>query len=391
MRFGIYVHIPYCLQKCHYCDFITFDMNHKLSPKEYVTLICAEIHARSSSIAHRQLNSLYFGGGTPSVLHPDQILTIRDAIANEGFVFADDCEITIEINPGTVTSEKLDLYLAAGVNRFSVGVQTFNANHLRQTGRLHSVADSRELLTLLSEKNLNFSFDLLFGLPHQGLNDVEKDLRELLSFRPPHVSLYNLTVPKTHMMNEFRVSDDEQAQMFSLIDSHLTSAGIHRYEISNFSRAGFESKHNDLYWSDQPYWGLGVGAHSYLPDAKPFGARFWNPATAASWASQVESLTGTPYFESLPETQLESLKAHESLTDFCHTSLRKLSGLNLTNLKRKYGPKTCTLVEERLLLMVKNGLLKNAENTFFLDPSAYARANMVFLELTFLSEDLAAK
>jgi oxygen-independent coproporphyrinogen-3 oxidase len=287
MAFGIYVHIPYCLQKCHYCDFVTLDMNHSVTPAQYTSLLINEVQSRSATILEprQQLTSLYFGGGTPSVLSAEAILSIRQEIANNGFEFTPSTEITIEINPGTVTKSKLDQYLAAGVNRFSVGVQTFHSKHLTRTGRLHSIDDSRELLAMLKAASLNYSFDLLFGLPEQTLDDLSADLRELVSFSPPHVSLYNLTVPKDHAMNKNRASDDVQADMFEVIETALLKAGLIRYEISNFAKPGFESRHNFLYWEDQPYWGIGIGAHSYLPTLGPFGSRFWNPASVKTWSN----------------------------------------------------------------------------------------------------------
>ncbi len=393
MAFGVYVHIPYCLQKCHYCDFITLDMDHAVSPAQYTSLLIEEIRNRSSAIKERRLSSLYFGGGTPSVLGVDAILAIRQEIANNGFEFENDAEVTVEINPGTVTKHKLDQYLAAGVNRFSVGVQTFHSEQLKRTGRLHSVEDSRSLLAMLRDAKVNYSFDLLFGLPNQSPADLERDLTELNQYNPPHVSLYNLTVPKQHEMNKNRAPDDVQADMFDQIESALAANGLKRYEISNFARPGFESKHNYLYWTDQGYWGVGIGAHSYLPAVGDFGTRFWNPASVDVWAKQLYATSGASapdvaFYKVIPQRQVEPLKLHESLTDYCHTALRKTEGLSVELLTKKYGPATANLTLQRLLKLCSGGALLKTTTGFSMTPTERPRANAIFLELTFLAEEL---
>jgi oxygen-independent coproporphyrinogen-3 oxidase len=393
MAFGAYVHIPYCLQKCHYCDFVTLDMNDSTGPAIYVAHIIKEIQLRSSSISARRLSSIYFGGGTPSVLDVDDILSILKEFANQGFIFESDIEITVEINPGTVTAQKLNEYLVAEVNRFSVGVQTFNEAYLKQTGRLHSVQESRDLLRLLRDQRVNYSFDLLFGLPHQNREDLAADLEELVSFDPPHVSLYNLTIPKQHFMNQNRASDEIQADMFGDIETALNSHGLLRYEISNFAKPGFESRHNSLYWTDQGYWGLGIGAHSYLPQESAFGVRFWNPASIATWQRQLsspldDSSQSRPFFLNLPERQVEFLKLNELLTDYCHTSLRMTRGLLTNDLNKKFDAKTASRVTERLDRLERRGLLARTSEGYAIAPEARPQANTIFLELTFTPEEI---
>lgn len=392
MAFGVYVHIPYCLQKCHYCDFITLDMDHAVTPTQYISRLVEEVRFRSAAVKERRLSSLYFGGGTPSVLSVEAILAIRQEIANQGFEFNVDAEVTVEINPGTVTKHKLDQYLAAGVNRFSVGVQTFHNAHLKRTGRLHSVDESRSLLRLLRDAKVNYSFDLLFGLPNQTPAELEADLSELVSFSPPHVSLYNLTVPIGHEMNQNRASDEIQADMFDQIETALVACGLGRYEISNFAKPGYESKHNFLYWTDQPYWGLGVGAHSYFSSIGDYGIRFWNPAHVGVWGEQVSRFVSSilgdePFYELLPDKQVERLALHESLTDYCHTSLRKTQGLSLTHLNHKYKSQYAEVAIARLEKLATKCLLIKTAAGFSMPPSERPRANAIFLELTFLSDD----
>lgn len=401
MSFGLYFHIPYCLQKCHYCDFTTFDLNHQITPPEYTRLLIMELRSRSKFVSKKDVSSIYFGGGTPSLLPAEDILTLRHEIANVGFNIHPEAEITIEINPGTISSRQLDLYLAAGVNRFSVGVQTFNDQILKLCGREHSADDSRSTLRFLINNKLNYSFDLLFGLPHQSLSSLKNDLDELLTFSPPHVSLYNLTVPKKHFMNLHRPDDEIQAEMFQIIEGELSRADLFRYELSNFARPGFESRHNQIYWSDQSYWGLGVSAHSYWPDVSPFGVRFWNPHSSKHYVDQVTSFSQqmAPIAKSpptpsqvpfLPPRQIESLALHEALTDFCHTHLRMMRGLSVKALEQKFGPEIARLALGRLDALVQTDFLIKKNFFFSLSKKGLALANRVFLDLTFLPNDIGA-
>jgi oxygen-independent coproporphyrinogen III oxidase len=380
MAFGLYIHVPYCLQKCHYCDFTTFNLDHEISMSQYTQLVISELRSRAKNITNKNLSSIYFGGGTPSLLPAADILAIRNEIANVGFNISQDVEITIEINPGTIDQQKLDLYLGTGINRFSVGVQTFNDEYLKKCGREHNAQASRDTLSLLTKNNQHYSFDLLFGLPNQTIDDLKKDLEELLLYSPKHVSLYNLTVPTHHHMNAFRASDIEQVQMFEVIDAALSRAGIIRYEISNFAVPGFESRHNQLYWTDAGYWGVGVSAHSYLPELGEFGSRFWNSSSYKEYISQI--------YDSLPEKQIENLKKHESLTDYCHTQLRMMRGLIYTQLIDKFGLTVQHLVTKRAEKLLERGMLLPTPEGFRLSPSALPLANSIFLEFTFLEGDI---
>ena len=389
MAIGLYIHIPYCLQKCHYCDFATLPVNHSLDMSRYYDLLLLEIKSRHEFIDVREVSSIYFGGGTPSLFPPERILALRNELLGLGFKIVPNAEITIEINPGTIHRQALDLYLAAGVNRYSVGVQTFNDSYLKKIGREHSADSSRKTLQFLKDHSLNYSFDLMFGLPDQKMSDLKKDLNELGQYTPPHVSLYNLTIPKKNPLNTGRASDDVQAEMFKEIELSLSEFGLYRYELSNFCLMGSESKHNQIYWSDLPYWGIGLSAHSYLPKHGPWGTRFWNPSSAQKYEEQVLALQSHKNFlQALPSNQLESLEEHQSLTDFCHTHLRMQRGLSLPKLTHKFGPAVSDLVQNKLERLVRANSLVSNENNYRIAPSAWSTANKVFLELTFLKKDL---
>jgi oxygen-independent coproporphyrinogen-3 oxidase len=406
--FGLYVHIPYCLQICTYCDFVKFESKDLPPTAEYVSLLHQELETRSNMFERRALSSVYFGGGTPSLFAPNEILSVLQGIAKQGFILSSDAEVTLEINPGTISRETLKEFLNIGINRFSVGAQTFDEDLLKFTGRKHSVQETEESLELLANAGVNYSFDLLFGLPTQTLEGVRNDVRRALEFSPSHLSAYNLTVPAKHPLNKGRASDDVQAAMFETIEADLLEAGIFRYEVSNFARPGRESRHNSLYWSDAPYWGIGIGSHSYLPkealtqterERAPWGVRFWNPSTIAAYRKELsrfaQSETVEPFWQTLPPhapERVEFLAAHESLTDFCHTSLRCQRGLSKQALEEKYGQRVATLVGDRLnspeLAAFVSAPKPDSEAArWVLTKQGQAMADRVFHAVTFLKED----
>jgi oxygen-independent coproporphyrinogen-3 oxidase len=412
MAFGIYVHIPYCLQICSYCDFTKYEIGKILPPEDYVSLVIKEIQQRADDVPEKIYDTIYFGGGTPSLLKPQLILSILDALAKAGFQPRHGTasnervpEITIEIDPATVNEARLDSYLEMGINRFSVGAQSFNDRILKLAGRKHTAQDTVELLSLLSRSNVNYSFDLLFALPKQTLAELEADISTALHFSPQHLSAYYLTVPEGHKLSVDRGPEDDQIEMFDRIETGLKRGGLERYEISNFAKPGFESKHNLLYWQDQPYWGLGLSSHSYFPRGSahgtktPWGLRFWNVRALKVYGEHLEKPLQAPWrFETgLGNEQFEMLEKHQSLTDYCHTSLRIHAGLDMNALRLKFGEKTALLVESRLLDLRQppTPLVRSFASTsgsgkkaFGLTHEGQNVSNLVFAKLTFLKEEI---
>ncbi len=398
-RLGIYVHIPYCLQICTYCDFVKFESKDLPPPQDYISLLALELSTRAEAFQPdtTTVHSIYFGGGTPSLFSPQEILTVLDEIEKNGFKFRDrlgKLEITLEINPGTIGHDSLERFIEMGVNRFSVGAQTFDESLLAKTGRKHTVQETVESLELLAKRGVNYSFDLLFGMPDQTLDGVRRDVRRALDFQPSHLSAYNLTVPSRHPLNRGRASDDVQAEMFEAIEFELKPGGLFRYEVSNFAKPGKESQHNLLYWSDQPYWGLGIGSHSYRPskDSPNWGSRFWNPATVRAYQKELQAASGAKFWLDMPKERSEQLAINELLTDFTHTSLRRLHGLTSDMLKNKFGPAHHLTIEnqiaQRLEPLVAQGLVhfenKNNVKVWRLSKAGLPLADRVFETLTFL-------
>ena len=373
MAFGVYVHIPYCIQRCHYCDFTTFEQSQIMPPEDYISLVRQEIRQRAQGIPQKVIRSIYFGGGTPSLISPHLILSIPHELARHGFTLRKDCEITIEINPATINKKKLKTYLEGGLNRFSVGAQSFSDQRLKSCGRKHSANDTRQTLELLKENVKNFSLDLLFGLPHQSLEELKTDLKELHQIQPPHVSPYLLTVPKAHPMSKARPTEGEQIKMFHLIENSLAELGLFKYELSNFSKKHFESVHNHIYWSDESYWGLGLSAHSYIREHK---TRFWNPKTWPEYTQYINSPWETP-----DKKYSETLSPNEYGFDFTHTALRLSQGIDKKKFYQRLGIDVARYLSHKLSQLESRGWVVSDPSTWKLTPEGQLMSNQVFAEL----------
>ena len=289
----------------------------------------------------------------------------------------------------------LSILKSGGINRISLGVQSCNDKFLTQIGRIHRSIDIQKTIDALHKHHLSFSMDLLFGLPNQTLKDLEDDLEKFLQYSPHHISAYLLEVPTHNKLFCRQPCEGIQAEMFEFIEETLISNSFQCYEISNYARKQHESQHNLLYWNDCSYLGLGLGAHSYLkfPDIVfKWGMRFWNPRVMSRYKTWVESLNfKTNFYETRQNREKEELKIYQSLTDFCHTQLRKTKGLNYQSLLDKYGKKIAQIVLSRCKLLQQRGLLAicNLEHDLILVLSKKGKvlSNLVFQELTFLKED----
>ena len=390
--FGIYIHIPYCIQRCLYCDFATYEQTQIFPPQEYIQLLLEEMRQKSNYFKAQDVDTIYFGGGTPSLVPPELLKKVMEGLASFGFRPKPTAEITIEINPATISVEKMQAYKELGINRYSVGAQTFNDSLLKKLGREHTAQQTRETLSLLKAQTSNFNFDILFALPNQSLADLRSDLAEAVSKGAQHISPYCLTIPKGHILSAGRAPDEEQIEMFTEIRDHLTSKGFHRYEISNYALPGHESKHNLLYWTDQEYWSLGLSAHSY--STPNWGTRFWNLSSINDYKKQVLDHKGLVFesiAESLPSGQFEILEIHQSLTDFLHTSLRLAQGLSQEKLVQKFSKVIWDKVLPRLEKLEKRLMLSQVNGAWCLTEAGVVISNLVFEEMTFLREDLSGK
>ena len=395
-RFGLYIHIPFCIQLCPYCSFAKYKVGTTLSKKDYINLLKKEIHYIAYHFNQKKPTSIYFGGGTPSVLKAKEILSIILELEKTGFDLSQVKEITIEVDPKTIDNfEELLTLKEGGINRISLGVQTCNDTFLNQIGRIHRSIDIQKIIHALHKYELPFSMDLLFGLPNQTLSDLENDLKKFLRYSPQHISTYLLEVSTHNKLFSKQPCENIQAKMFEFIEEILTLNHFNRYEISNYAKSNYESQHNLLYWNDCSYIGLGLGAHSYLkfPDVMfKWGMRFWNPKIMSQYQAWVESLdTNISFYKIKRETEKEELKISQSLTDFCHTQLRKTKGLSYQNLLDKYNKQIGQIILKKCKLLEQRGLLSihifNDDLTLTLSKKGRLLSNLVFQQLTFLEEE----
>ena len=288
-RAGIYIHIPFCRSRCSYCDFATGAYEGALA-ESYVRALVREIEAFEGASPREAADTVYFGGGTPSLLTPAQVSRVLDAVRRR-FDVDERAEVTLEMNPGTVTTDCLRALREAGVNRASFGAQTFDDRELRRLGRTHTADDTRKTLDGLREAGFdNVSFDLIAGLPGQTLEAWSRNLEEALRLSPEHLSLYLLEVhegtPLAEQIREGRYAPpdpDLAAEMYRLMAGRTLEAGYEQYEISNFCLPGRESRHNLKYWTGAPYFGFGCSAHSFDGRA----ARWSNERDARAYVALV--------------------------------------------------------------------------------------------------------
>ena len=291
---GVYVHVPFCERVCPYCDFAVVAARPLAAELErrYLAALLRELQARRAVFEGRRLASLYLGGGTPSLLRPESVAELVAAVRG-AFAGGAPVEVTLEVNPSTLERERLPGFRAAGVSRLSVGIQSFDDTVLRRLGRAHRADEARATLAACREADFDaISLDLIFAAPDQTLASFERDLGEAIGFQPEHVSTYELTIEagtpfaKAAARGRLARPDEELVlAMQELAEARLRAAGLHRYEISNYARPGFEAVHNRRYWERRPVLGLGVGAFSTDPPGPqaPFGVRRANRRELAAY------------------------------------------------------------------------------------------------------------
>ncbi len=339
-----YLHIPFCRQRCHYCDFATSLGTPELI-ETYVQRLCQEIGGayryRHLAGAPRPLTSIFFGGGTPSLLTVEQLGRILSQL-RERIPFHPDCEISLEANPGTLSREQLAGYRELGVNRISLGVQAFQAELLAACGRLHGVEEIYESVANLQAVGFeNFNLDLIFGLPYQTLEHWHQSLQAVLEINPPHVSVYDLTLePETRFGRLYRPgeaplpSEETTVEMYLMARRLLTEAGYVHYEISNFARPGYACRHNRVYWENRPYFGFGMGSVGYEG-----GRRIQQPRTLPRYFEQVKAQVYP-----LPPPA----SAEEIWMDTVMLGLRLQEGLDLATLQERFGREKVEQALQRL-------------------------------------------
>lgn len=333
---SLYIHIPYCLRKCSYCDFFSSGDFSVADLDDYVELLRLELELLQKCRGNDSpLRTVFFGGGTPTLLSAEQVGRILRQIG-ACFGIAADCEISLEANPGTLSAEKLRGYRQAGVNRLSLGVQTLNDRFLQLLGRVHSADQARRSVALARAAGFdNLSLDLIFALPQQTLGQLEEDVGGLLDLQPQHLSLYGLTFePGTPLFAQMDsgavVEPDEQlyADSYLLINRLLTAAGFEHYEISNFARPGYRCRHNQVYWRRQECLAVGCGAHSFL--ANGWGQRWHVPPDFAAYRGRLRRGES-------PACLLEAFDREAALAETIYLALRTCDGLSREDFRQCFG------------------------------------------------------
>ncbi len=369
---GIYIHIPFCKSKCYYCDFVSYT-NQCEQIEPYIEKVIQEW--QQYDISDYNVTTVYIGGGTPSFIeekYVKQLLeAIKEKLRNNETKF-EEMEVTIEINPGTITREKLEQYKKSGINRISMGLQSTNNKLLKQIGRIHNYQEFLEAYQLIQEVGFeNMNIDFMIGLPNQTIQDIKQTLKEIQKLNPNHVSIYSLIVEEgtkiEELINsgELELPDEEkERQMYWYVKNTLEQNGYKHYEISNFAKEGKESKHNLNCWEQKEYIGLGVSAHSYLR-----GVRYSN-----------SDFTKTKEWDFTDKKIEEKQTLEDKKREYMLLGLRKIEGVSIQKFKEKYIDNPIYLYRKELNKLVEAGLLEINGDFIRLTSKGIDVANLVWEE-----------
>lgn len=372
---GLYIHIPFCRSKCAYCDFYSAPLDQPEIVDNYISGIINELSLRKEEI-EEPMRTIYIGGGTPSLLSASQLTRLFDAIKDE-INFSSIEEITIEANPEDITKEKIDFFQSLEINRVSIGIQSFDPEALKAVERKHTARMSRRALEALSSSGMNYSADLIYGLPYQSLSHWENNLKELLSYRPPHISAYLLSYePGTRLYARMIAGKIQEASeqlvrtQYDILCNITKNADYQHYEIANFSLPGKHSRHNSAYWEFRPYLGLGAGAHSFNGSA-----RRYNPC---SYKKYIESLLNGNicYIE-------EERGEYDLFNETLLTSLRTSAGLDVNraaSLLRDHKDRE-QFLNQISALADTNKIRQIGNDCFVIDEGEWLRADAIIRDL----------
>ncbi|KGX93568.1 coproporphyrinogen III oxidase [Pontibacillus halophilus JSM 076056 = DSM 19796] len=375
---SVYIHIPFCQQICHYCDFTKFFYNEELA-NQYVEALENEIVTEVGR-NKQAVRTIFVGGGTPTALSYKQLEHVLKTI-EASFDVHNCLEYTFEANPGEFDEDKLALLMSYGVNRISLGVQVFDDEKLEEIGRLHRVKDVYESIRMFEKHGMtNVSIDLMYGLPGQTFEGFKKTLDEALALNLPHYSAYSLQIePKTVFYQRYKKGklhkpvEEVEADMFELLLNETEKSGVHQYEISNFAKPGYESQHNLTYWNNDYYYGFGSGAHAYLP-----GKRTVNIRPLPRYVKEANE-SGRPILHE------EVIGKRETMEEQMFLGLRKVNGVSKSLFVHRFGIEIETLYKDELQYLKQKGWLEEDEDYVRLTRQGRIFGNEVFQE--FLIED----
>ena len=352
---SIYLHIPFCERKCFYCDF--YSVTDIGRARDFLASLMREIRQREDRGDGALFEAVFFGGGTPSLLEPTQVESILSHL-HAAFRISPDAEVTLEANPGTVTGEKLEAFRSLGINRLSIGIQSFHDTELKFLGRIHDRAEALRCIELARAAGFeNISIDLIYSIPGQTLALWENTLRTAIALAPQHMAAYSLTVevatPLARMMGAGEVQPaptDLEAEMYEQTMELLAAHGFEHYEVSNYALPGFSCRHNRNYWSHEDYVGFGPSAHSFRKEGEVIrGRRWWNVADLANYMDRLER-------EELPVESEERVGLAEMLHERVFLGLRS-GGVDLARLKRDFGYDLVTRERDTLQWLLEDQMV----------------------------------
>lgn len=370
---GIYIHVPFCRSRCSYCDFATGMYSAELAER-YVLSLAREIAAFDCSATEPEVDTIYFGGGTPSLLSPGQLEVVLNAVRGR-FTISAEPEVTIEINPGSVTPDKLKNFRALGFNRASFGVQTFDDRELARLGRSHSADDARQTFRYLRDAGWsNVSFDLIAGLPGQTMTGWQQNLDEAFALRPEHLSFYLLEVHQstplaTHIKTGLQPKPDEDlaAEMYEVMLDRAAAAGYEHYEISNLCLPTLQSRHNTKYWTAAPYYGFGCSAHSYNGEFQ----RWANERGVVQYIELIEAGRSAVVDETL-------LSENDRQAEAVFLGLRMMQGFSFAEYRETFGADLREKHEADLTRFREAGLIECDGDLLKLTRAGALMSNEVF-------------
>lgn len=378
MSLGLYLHIPFCLQKCLYCDFPSQPQCEEVT-HDYVAALCREIAWQGGFFSQERVETIYIGGGTPTILTTEDLVKIINCVYTN-FKMESNIEFSIESNPGTVNIEKMTILRQLGVNRISLGVQSFSDAILRQLGRIHTAKEAETALHIIRQAGFeNINIDLMYGLPGQSLANFQYSLLKAIASGAEHISAYGLKIEENtpfaqmYEQGKLRLPDEDAEQkMFDLVIQLLPQKGFHRYEISNYAKVGYECQHNFRYWKWMPYLGIGAAGHSFIENE-----RFANTENVSQYIQLVQKGI-------LPIASREKLDARTAMAEFAFLSLRTTAGISYSEFEKRFD---CAFNDQYGLLvekLVDRNLLEKTEQGACLSSLGLKYGNIVFAE--FLQE-----
>lgn len=369
---GLYIHIPICKSRCYYCDF--YSSTYQGNKRELISAMKKELEQRAGYLREETIETIYLGGGTPSLLSAQELDDLFESIFKNYHCTAK--EITLEGNPEDLTSSYLADLKRLPISRLSIGIQSFNDSELQSINRRHSAETAIQCVKNAQEAGFqNISIDLIYGLPFQSVANWKENIQQAIALNVPHISAYSLTYEERSLLTkklqrgEIEETDEEvYLTMFRVLREKLSSTGILPYEISNFARPGFESKHNSAYWNAIPYIGIGPSAHSFNGTS-----RQWNIANTRQYIENIQH--GQCYFE------IEELDTNTRFNELVMTSLRKCEGINLTSVQKLFGTAYLSHLTKEAVKFIQNGTLMQDDERMWLTEEGIFISDYIIEEL----------